>query len=183
MIVSAGSPHRAGVTGMPHADLDATTFAKTLSTIPADRVVTCVGPDATAAVVDVRFRLLLKKAKSGDELILFLSGTTIDNAGRTILPCWDTLPDSSAETGIDIADWFKRIEQSKFTNVVGLFDVAHDTDFPESTRIVGFVSTGSGESSFASGTPSRGIWTGLMIDAFSGRLPAALNDSGALTTT
>ena len=183
MIVSAGSPHRAGIAGLAHADGDALAIAKVLSaSIPTDRLTTCIGPDATTAVVEHRFRSLVKRLKSSDELILWLAGTAIDGDGRLMLPCWDALPEAIRETGINLAEWYALLAKSKAKSVVIFLDLVHPIELPTSPTIATFASTSPNEPSHATGTPSAGIWSSLVRDAFAGRLPAAITDDNRLTT-
>lgn len=183
LIVSAGSPHRPGVAGLAHADGDAWAISKVLSAlIPPDRLTTCIGPDATTAVVAHRFRTLIKRLKSTDELIVWLAGTAVDAAGRVVLPCWDALPEATTETGINLVEWLAMLGKSKAKSVVVFMDIVHPLDLPTAANIITFASASPTEQSHATGTPSAGIWASLVREAFAGRLPAAITDDNRLTT-
>jgi hypothetical protein len=194
LIVAAGNPQYPGIGGPSHADADAAAFVRAFADIgiPASQQVVQIGPQATLAVVESRIRSLAKRLKRGDVLLVYWGTRAFSVRDRIRFACWDTLPDDLQGTTIDVADAIKTLSRNLTVPIQCWFDCTSGPPLPGATEvdfttwndpetICGFASCQSNELSMAIGKPLHGIWSSLILDAFSGMQLTARDDCGRLT--
>jgi hypothetical protein len=196
-VISAGNPHYPNVGGPSHGDQDAIEFAKSLN-IPSQQKIISIGHDATCAVLQSHWKRLLKQARKDDELFVYFAARQFHSGKDIYLSAWDTLAHDPDTTAINLTDWFNAIGKSKLKQVYFFLDIAQsdikiETDHLDlkvsntqktgqnRPSIFGFVSTSESEPTYQFGSPPRGIWASLLIDAFSGRTLSALTQENVLT--
>ncbi|MFO0936968.1 MAG: hypothetical protein U0798_10685 [Gemmataceae bacterium] len=192
LIVSVGNPHYAGLGGPSHADADALALSATLSTrgVPTARQTVLIGPDATKAVVESKVQSLLKKIKKGHELIVSLAMRQFHWRGQRRICCWDTLADDPVPTSIDLNELLNDLSPNRIESPVCFLDLVpgptipgadqDSSPWPES-RVCGFASCEPDEISHATGSPPRGLWAGMVLDALNGKPFTASPRDGTVT--
>ena len=151
--------------------------------VPNGRQTVLLGPTATKATVESRFRKLNKSLTADDDIWFVFAGPAFSEKGRGYLACADTLADDPEETALAIADVFAALTE---TGAAPRFFLdASDLDEHELNKL--FPAKGSGacltscdpnQSSHAAG--GRRLWLQVVAEALAGRAPEALSD-GTMT--
>jgi hypothetical protein len=109
--------------------------------------------------------------------LYFAGGVTTDGA----LACFDTRADDAEHTSLRLDDLLRRLEISSAGRIGVFLDAAADMPVPASSRIACFCACAAGQKSHRSSTLKHGIWAHHLIQAFDGRVQAALEGGHRLT--
>lgn len=166
---------------LPFADADAKAVAAALVPLAAEsRRLVLFGQYATKAAIESRLRRLRKQLKKADEVLVFWAGR---GAGDR-LTCWDTLPDDSEDTSLELDTLVSAVE--KATRAVfllatpGLTADALGTAFDSSPHAA-LVACGDEEDAVAAPDVKAGLWSQLVVESLSGQARKAADRDGTVT--
>ena len=172
---------------LPFADGDAQAIAVAFSVagIPKSQQLASIGTMATKSQIESRLRSLNEQLKKGDEVIVFWAGRGHTTDGHGYFNCWDTLPEDRDDTAMSFADLFATITATKaaactfLMSVDGLAADELRERFTSSAKAVGLFACEPEQKPLAAG--KGGLWSQLLVDAFSGRARKAADAKEILT--
>ena len=184
---AADKPLDPNLAASPYAEAGARRLSETLAAVGYDESgqVHLFGSRATLAVVRSRLKRFLGAAAPGDTLFVHLAARTLG----AHLGFWDTHADDPAETAIPVTDLIRLLESTRAARVLLSLDTAVSeelhagltTALAGSAKIVALAACSPGEESLAAAPLKATAWAHLLAEAFAGRLPKALDKSGAVT--
>lgn len=171
---------------VPYAEAGAKALSEALAVVgyPRELQTVLLGPHATKAVIDSRFRKLLKAVRKGDSALVFVSGRTV--AGRFL--AHDSLPDDLPGTGVSVAELLGSLDGSKAADVTVLLedfgDGLEETSFKAceaSAKLVCLTASEPGQPAQTATGLKAGVWSHLVDEALTGRSAKAANRTGSVT--
>ena len=110
--------------------------------------------------------------------------------GKRFIACWDSLPDDPEGTSITLSEFLDDLSLSRIETPICFLDVVDGPTIPGAddeveasfnARFCGFTSCEFEEVSHAIGSPPRGLWMSLIIEALSGKTSVSGQSNGQVT--
>jgi hypothetical protein len=174
-----------------YAAADAAAFADTWGVGPARRIALLDGT-ATKATIESRLRKLPSLLQADDTPAIYFGGYAFAAGGTNYLVAHDTQPDDLLATVVSLRAVADALDRSPCRRAVVFLDPRplpeprpegiddlNESELQElfgaSRRLIAFVSRAAGEDAHVSDALKHGVWANLLLEAFAGNVPAALD--------